>query len=379
MNKNLSIFWAHTTSTGHAYYRAMEWAIEMKRQGLGTQGYMNWKPRLSGYTPVQWETKLEDPAQRDTLVDEMIYMMSKYDLLVFQHVQYRTSWAFLKMMQEAYGKPIVTDIDDYAFDLPEMNPAYYIFTPGSEKLKITKAQLVESDALIVTTNWLKQQYKNYNDNIYVVPNCLDFKIWDSLPRKKPSRGKVRIGYSCADGHLLDKQILKKVIPAILDKYPNVEFIFLGEHLIEPWVLPFKDKGQIKVITHWKNILDYPKYLHALNFDIGLAPLRDSMFNRAKSNLRYLEYSGLKIPTVASDVVPFRESIKNGKNGFLARETKDWIKYLSKLIEDAELRDTVGLKAYWDVKKNYNLKDWVPKYFEILNKIKEKHNDSLPKG
>ena len=37
---------------------------------------------------------------------------------------------------------------------------------------------------------------------------------------------------------------------------------------------------------------------------GLAPLEDTPFNRAKSDLKFLEYSALGLPTVASRVTPY---------------------------------------------------------------------------
>jgi glycosyltransferase involved in cell wall biosynthesis len=48
--------------------------------------------------------------------------------------------------------------------------------------------------------------------------------------------------------------------------------------------------------------------------------------------------------VASKVESYIGSIVHGENGFLASNTKDWIKYLRRLIENHELRQKIAAKA-----------------------------------
>jgi glycosyltransferase involved in cell wall biosynthesis len=51
-----------------------------------------------------------------------------------------------------------------------------------------------------------------------------------------------------------------------------------------------------------------------------------------------------LPVVASHVESYAHSIVNGENGFIAKNSKDWLKYLRRLVEDAELRDEMGRAA-----------------------------------
>ena len=112
--------------------------------------------------------------------------------------------------------------------------------------------------------------------------------------------------------------------------------------------------------------EYPQELASLGFDIGLAPLRDNHFNRAKSNLRYLEYGALRIPTVASDVEPFKKTDSSGI--IKVTEPEDWFTALSFLIEDEHARKKAGEAAYKDVKTNYNIKDIAAHYVDVLKKF-----------
>ena len=105
----------------------------------------------------------------------------------------------------------------------------------------------------------------------------------------------------------------------------------------------------------------------LNFDIGIAPLLDSHFNRSKSNLKWLEVAAIKAPVVASDLVTYG-NIKNGVTGYLARTEDDWYKYLSKLIKNDELRIEMGNNAYCDAKRNWSVPVITKKYADVLNKV-----------
>ena len=56
--------------------------------------------------------------------------------------------------------------------------------------------------------------------------------------------------------------------------------------------------------------------------IGLAPLRDSAENRAKTNNKYREYAALGIPGIYSDMPVYASSVRHG-------ETGDWLPTPSK--------------------------------------------------
>jgi glycosyltransferase involved in cell wall biosynthesis len=80
------------------------------------------------------------------------------------------------------------------------------------------------------------------------------------------------------------------------------------------------------------------------FDVGLAPLLDSRFNRAKSDLKILEYGICGIPAVASKVLPYVGAIDHNASGLIAASPKDWIKSIRRLVEDPELRSRLGAAA-----------------------------------
>jgi glycosyltransferase involved in cell wall biosynthesis len=163
------------------------------------------------------------------------------------------------------------------------------------------------------------------------------------------------------------------------KYPKVHLEFMGGieiHQVKELFKDFDDKlferVEIKGGTlGWEG---YPKLLSQQRWDIGICPLIDDEFNRNKSHIKWMEYATYKIPSVASKTYPYfadiqdLKTIQHGKTGFLAKDTKEWVKYLSVLIENEELREEIGINAYEYIKDNWQYKDNIYKYKQVIDKL-----------
>jgi glycosyltransferase involved in cell wall biosynthesis len=72
------------------------------------------------------------------------------------------------------------------------------------------------------------------------------------------------------------------------------------------------------------------------FGVGIAPLADTRFNRAKSRLKPLEYAAVGVPWVGSPVPDYLALHAEGC-GLIARRPRDWEGTLRRLIRDPGLR------------------------------------------
>jgi rhamnosyltransferase len=161
------------------------------------------------------------------------------------------------------------------------------------------------------------------------------------------------------------EIIKPVIMSLLDEFQNLEFIIAQD------LGTFKDVShpRLKFTDRWVSIVDYPSMVKGWDLDIGIAPLRDHNFNRAKSNLRWLEYSALSLPTVASKVRPFSECINSGLNGILCSTKQEWYAQLKRLIQDKDERVRLGNMGRSSVFKDFNMDTIAQKYRSVLEEIK----------
>src|SRR4029078_13649453 len=94
--------------------------------------------------------------------------------------------------------------------------------------------------------------------------------------------------------------------------------------------------------------------HVLSCDIAIAPLVEDPWTRGKLSTKLLAYFGAGLPVVASDVNANRLYIKDGQKGYLFGKLGQWEEKLTKLIDDPELRKTIGAKARESAEKEFSL-------------------------
>ena len=342
------------------HYRMVNFVNGLRKLGHEV-AFSYWNPEYSG--TCEWENELKADGKETDFIREIDNLCNEADIIIFQALHTRAALALLLALQHKYNKKtFLSEFDDDIYAVNSDSPSFANVGPGTIPEVIADEQIVKSHGVVVSTDYLKKRYKPRNDKVDVIPNCLDFDIWDKLS-DSAKNGKVKIGWEGGFQHKSNLRLIKNVVHKILDEFPNVYF-------------HFKYGGyQIDYLKHERIIFDdyykwvgmdkWPQVLKDANFDIGIAPLRDLDANRSKSNLRWLEYSALKVPTVASDVGPYR-CIKQGETGILAKDEKDWIEGLRMLIKSKELRMNMGNNAYKEVKSKYNVDKISKKYEKVLS-------------
>jgi hypothetical protein len=123
-------------------------------------------------------------------------------------------------------------------------------------------------------------------------------------------------------------------------------------------------------VEWQPVIAaYREYAAAFqnqDMDILVAPLVDNSFSRAKSHVKFLEYSTLGAPGIYSNVTPYNGIVAHGENGFLASTTDEWIEYLQKLISSPDLRYRAGQNAQDTVRRGWLLSDRAGIWLETYN-------------
>ncbi len=371
----LRCWFGFTQGPGDVYYRMSAYADKMQK--LGAEVHYNPYDENDFNSPSEWCRKIRylPSEKRFTnmhIVNELETLLKASDMSVFQLTSSRDILLLLTTARKGViKKPMLTEIDDWVFDIPSYNLAASAYHPNSEMEAVAYDQIKLSDAIIASTDYLKKKLNELfpEKTVYVVKNSLDFDIWDNLKINRINHEKnkdlIRIGYSGCGNHSGDLEIVKEPIEALLDEFPNLEFVSL----------PYPSTDGIKSerytrINKWVPMSYFPQSLSDWEIDIGIAPLRDNELNRSKSNLRWLEYSALKVPTIASNVYPFVQSITDRKDGILVTNSKKhWYDAMKALIVDQRERTGIGLKAYDKVKKDYDMNKVAASYLSVLKMVK----------
>lgn len=267
--------------------------------------------------------------------------------------------------------PYLYETDDDVFHISKHNPVYREW--GTKEAQTVSRRLMERAAgVIVSTAPLKDSVLESTDvpagRIHVGLNHLHQNVWgpDALVVPTSDNGRrTVIGWQGSSTHNVDFTVVIPALERICADFPNVWFRFFG-------YVPLALKGKIPPsrFEFLKGVpfLQYPRNLKFANYDIGIAPLIESKFNRAKSNIKWLEYSTLRVPCVASPVHPYGTSIEHGKTGFLASTTNEWYDALAALILDFDLRARIGNAAHdhvWQAWSTTRAKTWQDLFTKFL--------------
>jgi glycosyltransferase involved in cell wall biosynthesis len=308
---------------------------------------------------------LRKPADNEQTISQEI---QNSDLVVFHRPESDKFMTLAKMCKKD-GKKIVMDNDD-TFFIDGNHPLAELSSEGkSLKLKDRQNAIIEflkiADLVTCSTETLAREYREYNDNVVVLPNCVDPDDWDEPLRNEGD--KVRIGIVGSAALEYDYQHIKDIIKELSER-DDVELVMFGlgnqEHREKN---PLVTKTFTDEYTFWDSVNyehfpwcpveDYMTTLNEARLDFMLIPRQDNYFNRCKSNLKFLEASMCEIPVIAQSFEdgPYEE-LKVGDIGILVKDNADWMAEINKLINNKNLRRKIGRKAKEYVLNNYNIAD-----------------------
>jgi hypothetical protein len=173
----------------------------------------------------------------------------------------------------------------------------------------------------------------------VVPNAIPRRIAELPPAYERAPETVTVGWTGSVlGHPYDLQEMGSGLQQALDATAGASrFTILGRKNDARERLALSEEPEE---VPW--IPEVDAYVRALGelFDVGVAPLRDDRFNSAKSWLKVLEFAARGVYVVRS---PSAEYERLGL-GMRARSPRDWAKFLTTAIRDADRRREQAVRA-----------------------------------
>lgn len=358
--EEIKVWFAHLANGPISYHRMIQFAYEMSdMEGI--------YPIMTPFRPKEHDKfRRNYEINPDQEAEHMNQLAELSDVIIAQSIGNMKLLAYMKSYQSVLGKLFISEFDDNPFEIDSSAQHYNALKPGSDLEHNAYDQIKASDAVICSTQYLADQISVYNGEVYVIPNAIDLDVWEPLESKNKD-GIVTIGWAGGAGHQHDLKPIRQALIEILERHPNVEVKFIHG------APDFIDHKRFSCVgSEWKSINDYPASYADAGFDIVLAPLKDTEFNRCKSNLRYLEASALKLPTVAANVEPYKQSIKDEEDGFIYCDRNNLVDILSQLVYNPSLRRTVGQSAFEKVKTQYSSRVVAQEYANTIKTIFEEH-------
>lgn len=310
---------------------------------------------------------------------------------------------------KSMGIVTVMDLDDYWLPGKE-HPIHDLIVTNKIHEKIV-SNLKASEYVMTTTSVFATEISKHNKNVVIFPNAINAKEAQFNEPTLPS-DKLRFGWLGGSSHLHDLMLLETIFGKMHQHRDEAQFyvcgfdirgtvteinkqtgeqkqrpirpeetvwkkyeeIFTNKYkLISPDYIKFLDKFTEEDDSQFSNefyrrVWTRPVQSYAKNyskFDVSLAPIKNHLFNRVKSQLKVIEAGFYKKAIIASNIGPYtidlKHSLNQGEfvdgNALLVdegRNNSDWYKYVKKLINNPTWAADLGERLYETVKDKYDL-------------------------
>ena len=312
---------------------------------------------------------------------------------------------------KSIGIIVVVDLDDYWLPGKE-HPIHTLIVQDKIHEKIM-ANLKVASYVTTTTNIFADEIKKLNRNVVIFPNAIDPTESQFKQPTEPS-DRIRIGWLGGSSHLHDLKLLEGFVSKNMALKDKVQYVLCGydtrgtiteinqqtgekkQRPINPdetvwaryeeiftnkygtiddnykqFLLQFKEDEYPNISDlPYRRVWTKPINTYATNyskFDISMAPIKNHIFNRVKSQLKVIEAGFYKKALIASEVGPYTIDLKHalsfGKftdgNALLVKEERnhsDWAKNIKFLVNNPNLIVDLGERLYESVKDKYDLRN-----------------------
>jgi glycosyltransferase involved in cell wall biosynthesis len=113
--------------------------------------------------------------------------------------------------------------------------------------------------------------------------------------------------------------------------------------------------------------DYLKHTQTAHQDIGLAPLRDTLFNRGRGPIKFFDYARAGAVGVYSAGPAFSGFVAHGEDGFVLENDRTlWVEKIVELVNSPQLRQRMADAAWSKVLDNSPASPEIQAYLRDLN-------------
>ncbi len=278
---------------------------------------------------------------------------NKYDIIWLQQEAFPWLPAWFERAFTKSKIPLIVDYDDaffHRYDQHRSNAVKFFL-----KDKIDKV-MNGADLVVAGNQYLSDRaIKNKTKKVIILPTVVDI---DRYSTKSFTDNKFfTIGWIGSPSTAKYVSVIHNALREIY-KQGDVRVVLVGSGFLKIENLPLE-------IKEWNETTEVKDIQ---SFDVGIMPLTDSLWERGKCGFKIIQYMACGKPVIASPVGVNVEIIQHSVNGFLANNSEEWIKYLTILKSDINLRMKMGAAGRKLAEDKYSLQLTAPKLFELFQNI-----------
>lgn len=201
--------------------------------------------------------------------------------------------------------------------------------------------------------------RQYNPRVIYNPttvDCVHRHNPDLYPKQRNKKNDIVIGWTGSHSTLKYLNALEAVLQDLELKFPELQILVIADRKPDLALRNLRFKP-------WSEKTEIPDLLA---IDIGIMPLPDDEWANGKCGFKAIQYMALEVPAVASPVGVNTRIIDSGYDGILCSTDEEWMKALSMLIQDHDLRLKLGAEGRKKIAATFSVlanKDNFLKLFE----------------
>ena len=298
---------------------------------------------------------------------ELYDVTSMYDsIILFERANLMPTANVRQMLAEAasHGSIVLQEMDDH----PNVNEAaardhYFLFRAVS--------------AVQTSTKYLADYLRKFNPYVYLFENQLA-----ELPFARSYEGnasQVTIFFGALNRRADWEPLMPSINAAIQEHGDRLYFRVVSDYAFYQQ-LRTEHKSYVGGTQDGSVVAPYERYVEELHSsDIALLPLNDTEFNRAKSDLKFIEAAGNGAAVLAAPTV-YAATVRDGETGLIYHRPKEFAQKLDLLIRRADLRRRLAENAYRYVAEQRllagHLDDYILAYRELFDRREELERERL---
>lgn len=247
------------------------------------------------------------------------------------------------------GKAVMYETDDDVLATPAWSGGSAV---AGLEADLVRSMLRRADLVTVSTPQLERMAARHNRVVRLIRNAIEPDWYPDPATLSRGDGDPRLLFYGVAQRIRDYAICRETVDELVRSVPGARRVWMGAD--GPAVRAVADE----VAPYVRGAADFARALVEARPDIGLAPIADEPFNRARSELHWLEYSMAGAPTVASRLMgggPY-DVIRDGVDGLLARNKSEWRAALRSLARSPTLRAEIAGHARERVLADYRAAD-----------------------
>lgn len=328
----------------------------------GSENKPSTRLRILQYLPAlegcgfRFETVFVPQGEKSSFERELGAKLDRADVVFVQRVLTRPLLRHLRRS----AKPVVFDMDDALHYIRQsqypraaaprgindrLRNAYRSALRGgryySGRKRLLDSMLDIASTTIVGNTWLFDELDLDRERALVVPTS----VWVEgiAVREHREHRPVTLGWIGVSSNLYHLDALSDAFARLHELHGDgVELNIVSS---EPVATP--------IVTRFTPWSLESEAASVMSFDIGLMPLQDDPFSRGKCAFKAVFCMSRGIPVVASPIGANTTLIEHGRNGWLARNTDEWVEGLSTLVQDIDRRAQMGRHARQTIEQRYS--------------------------